>query len=115
PPLPFSTALMTKGMGTGQRRARTLAVALARVGYAAEGTVYLAVGAIAGIAAVRTGSSPQGPDSALATVAHLFGSELLLGIGLGLAALALWQLLTGLLDLEGRGRGGIALLQRAAA
>ncbi len=60
--------------------------------------------------------SPKGPESALATVAReLAGPTLLGAVGVGLLALAVWELLVAVPDIEGRGRHGVALFQRGAS
>ena len=81
-----------------------------------EGLVHLAVGVLSVLAAVRVEPSPEGPESALATVARELAGPTLLGVvGVGLLALAVWELLVAVPDIEGRGRHGVALFQRGAS
>jgi hypothetical protein len=96
-----------------EQPSRTALRTLARVGYSAEGIVYLAVGALAAIAAVSSSREAPGAESALQIAsAATIGTELLWAVGIGLAALALWDLLVAVLDIEAHGWHGRALLRR---
>ena len=96
-----------------EQPSRTALRVLARVGYSAEGIVYLAVGVLAAIAAVTSSREVPGAESALQVAsAATIGTELLRAVGIGLAALALWDLLVAVLDIEARGWHGRALLRR---
>src|SRR5687768_15844441 len=90
--------------------------ALARVGYATEGLVYLAVGIVSALAAVSVGRGPQGAESALTTASfETAGPGLLWGVGIGLFALAAWELLVVLLDLDRGGSRGGGLARRVSS
>ena len=89
---------------------------LARLGYAAKGVVYAAVGVLA-VRAVRTpGGRPVGSQGALLAILRQPLGRVLLGIvAVGLAGFVLWCLVQALLDPEHRGRGGRGLAQRGGA
>lgn len=92
---------------------------LARLGFAAKAVLYMTIGALAAMAALGAGGD-RGPDSRGA-MAELFGApygRVLLGvIALGLFGYAVWRIVEGIKDPEGRGRSakGIALRLRSVA
>ena len=87
---------------------------LPRLGYAARGLVYLVVGGFAVLAAI--GSERRAPDERGALLKILqqpLGDVLLALVALGLVAFALWRLAQSLLDADGHGTSGKALVIRA--
>lgn len=87
----------------GERAAREVAgwvPALARVGYAAKGIVYILIGFIAFRAATASGS-PEGAQGALGTLADDgFGRIALMLIAAGLLAHVAWRLVQAFMDPE---------------
>lgn len=77
---------------------------IARIGYAARGIVYLLIGGLAGLAAMHRGEGQTtGPRGALARVHEAaWGRTLLVIIGVGLLAYALWRLAQALLNVDGQ-------------
>jgi uncharacterized membrane protein len=76
---------------------------LMRFGYAARGVVYLLVGALAFVASVDGGRTPDS-KSALGTLLQMpFGKVLLVLIALGLLAYALWCFINAAFDLDDKG------------
>ncbi|MCA1647626.1 MAG: DUF1206 domain-containing protein [Chloroflexi bacterium] len=89
-------------------------VPLGRIGYAANGLVYLIVGVLAAQAAFGTGGDTTGTGGALGHIVEAPFGRLLLGIvAVGLAGYAIWRLLQALLDTEHKGDGAKGLLARA--
>jgi hypothetical protein len=87
--------------------------ALARIGYATRGAVYLFVGLLA-VAAALSETRPPSMSGALASVDRLPGGWLLLlAVALGMCALGVWRAVQALLDLRGCGWHAGGLLQRA--
>lgn len=88
---------------------------LARLGYAARGTVYLIVGGLALVAAIGSGGRATDSKGALQTVLEApFGAVLLAMIAIGLLCFAAWRLAQGLLDADRLGRKRQAIIRRAA-
>lgn len=92
---------------------------LARLGFLAKAVLYVTIGALAALAALGEGGQ-AGPDSRGAMVALLrqpYGRALLGVIALGLFGYALWRIVEGITDPEGRGHGarGLALRARSLA
>src|ERR1051325_8354695 len=92
---------------------RTALTWLARVGFAARGLIYLIVGGFAATAALGLGKEPHGiMDAVQAVTASHLRIGLAAVIGAGLACLAAYFAVVGLLDLplrkRGRGGGGVA-------
>ena len=74
-----------------------------RCGYASRGIVYVIVGALAFVAAVDGGSTPDS-KSALGRLLEMpFGKILLALVALGLAAYALWCFIDAGMDLDNKG------------
>lgn len=85
---------------------------LARLGYAANGVVYLLVGWIAIKAALASGT-PQGSTGALASLTHDRGGHLMLMVvAVGLLAYVIWRLVQALLDPENDGRNAHGAAKR---
>lgn len=89
---------------------------LARLGYAAKGAVYVAIGVLA-VQAVRTpGGRPAGSQGALLAILRQPMGRVLLGvIAVGLAGYVLWCLVEAVLDPEHRSRGRGKLVYRGGA
>jgi hypothetical protein len=85
---------------------------LARLGYAAKGTVYLLIGWIAARAALGDGHA-EGSHGALASLlAAPFGKALLALVAVGLLGYALWRAVEGIADPERRGTDAKGLAVR---
>lgn len=89
---------------------------LARIGFAARGLVYILVGLLAaGAATGYGGGHTTDTQGAIRTVGRQpFGTVLLVLLGLGLAAYAVWRFAQAALDLEGKGTDGKGLAVRAS-
>lgn len=86
--------------------------ALARLGFAARGLVYLLVGWFA-LDAARTGGTPTDNQAAMASLIDKpFGHLLLAVIALGLAGYAFWRLTEALFDPERLGTDAKCLFKR---
>jgi hypothetical protein len=86
------------------RNIQTWVEPLARTGYAAKGVVYTLIGALSFQIAIGSGGSASGAREALKTISEqTFGQILLLIVGLGLIAYALWRMTQSLLDPENEG------------
>jgi Domain of Unknown Function (DUF1206) len=100
----------------GRRRAereRSWLVPLGRAGFAANGLVYVIVGALAVQAAIGAGGDTTDPGGALGRILDAPFGRILLGlVGLGLAGYATWRLLQAVLDTEHKGRRPQGLAQR---
>jgi uncharacterized membrane protein len=87
---------------------------LMRFGYAARGVVYVIVGALAFVASVDGGRTPDS-KSALGSLLQMpFGKMLLLLIALGLVAYSLWCFIGAGLDLDNKGTDAKGWTARAA-
>lgn len=76
---------------------------VARIGYAAKGAVYLLIGYIAAKAAFAA-DSPKGATGALGELLNEGGRGVVLLMGVGLLAHALWRFVEAALDPEHRGQ-----------
>jgi hypothetical protein len=85
---------------------------LARLGYAAKGVVYVAVGGLAVQGAFSPVEHPDDSEAAFSTILHQpLGTAILATVAVGLAGYVLWRLVQALLDPEGKGtdlKGGTA-------
>ena len=87
---------------------------LMRCGYAARGIVYVVVGALAFVAAVDGGRTPDS-KSALGTLLELpFGKILIALVAVGLVAYSVWCLIGASLDLDDKGTDAKGWIARAA-
>lgn len=87
---------------------------LMRFGYAARGSVYVIVGALAFVASVDGGRTPDS-KSALGTLLQMpFGKMLLALVALGLVAYSLWCFIGASLDLDDKGTDAKGWAARAA-
>jgi hypothetical protein len=87
--------------------------ALARWGYAAIGVVYLLMGLLALLAALRAGGRPTDAQGAFETILVQPWGRLLLGaVTLGLVGYALWRLVQAIWDPDRQGQGASGLLKR---
>jgi Domain of Unknown Function (DUF1206) len=94
-------------------RERARLVPLGRAGFAANGLVYVIVGALAVEAAMGVGGATTDPGGALGHILGApFGRVLLGLVALGLAGYAVWRLLQAVLDTEHKGRQPQGLAQR---
>jgi len=95
------------------QRERHWLIPLGRAGFAANGVVYVIVGALAVQASTGTGGETTDPGGALGHVLGApFGAVLLGLIGIGLAGYATWRLLQAVLDTEHKGQDAQGLAQR---
>ncbi len=87
---------------------------LARTGYAAKGLVYVIIGYLAAETAFGDGGMITGSSGALGQIrSQPFGQVLLVIVGLGLLAYALFRLLGAFVDVENEGEDGEGLAKRA--
>lgn len=88
----------------------------ARLGYASIGAVYVIAGALATAAALGYGGSTGGHHGAFTLIRRQpFGRTLLAVIVLGLAGYALWRIISGFADSDGRGSDAKGLAIRFAS
>lgn len=87
--------------------------ALARLGYAVRGVLYVTIGAIALQAALEKSTSPADQIGAIAAVGRLAGGTLILWVMLaGLAAYALWGVVRAIFDPFHKGSDTSGMLAR---
>lgn len=87
----------------------------ARLGYAANGTVYILVGLLAFRAAFGDGGATTDKRGALASIAHQPAGAVILGVlALGLFGYAAWRLVESITDAEDYGSGPKGLVIRAS-
>src|SRR5512138_1582110 len=103
----------------GERAAKKAAyspvmVALARLGYAVRGLLYVTIGAIALQAALGKATSPADQIGAIAALGRLSSGRILLWVMLaGLSAYALWGIVRAIADPFHKGSDTNGLLARA--
>lgn len=91
---------------TGRRRGSARWIeGLARLGYTAKGIIYLGVGGLTSVTALRDGSgNAEGSRGALSeAVGSPIGTVFLVAVAAGIAGYVIWRLVQALLDPEGRG------------
>ena len=87
---------------------------IARAGYMAKGTVYAAVGLLAGRAALGAGGKPVGTGGAIESIgSQPFGKGLLALLALGLLGYAFWKVVQGLMDPDDKGSDVGGIVRRA--
>jgi uncharacterized membrane protein YidH (DUF202 family) len=85
----------------------------ARVGYAARAAVYAVIGGLALMLAAGAGGRATDSHGAVREVANQpFGSVLLVLLGVGLLAFAVWRFVQSALDVERKGTSGKGLVAR---
>ena len=88
---------------------------IARVGYVAKGTVYAAVGVLAGQVALGLGGKTTGTGGAFESIgSNPFGKMLLILLAVGLVGYALWKLVQGIMDPDDKGSGPGGIVRRMA-
>src|SRR5690348_10060803 len=86
---------------------------LARLGYAARGTVNLIVGILALLASLGRGGGTTGSKGALEVIlSQPLGAVLLTIVAIGLFGFALWRCLQALVDADGLGRSAKSVALR---
>jgi len=99
----------------GLRAASPGLVLLGRAGYAAKGSVYVVMGALAAGAAVGEGGATTDTRGALDVIGDgPMGTVALLAIGVGLLGYMLWRLVAAVTDAEGQGDEPTKLVVRGA-
>lgn len=98
---------------TGALRNNPWVERLARLGYAARGIVYAVVGILAIQAAFGSGGETTDTGGAVQKIAQE-STALLWLLALGLFGYALWKVIQGVLDPEGKGSDAKGLVQRGA-
>src|SRR5690348_12792205 len=104
---------MNTQVDTAKREARSAATspavaALARLGYAVKGVVYVVIGVLAILLATGHGGSATDQNGALKAIyasplGEGFGRVLMIIITVGLFGFALWSLIQAIFDTEGEG------------
>ena len=85
-----------------------------RAGYGARGAIYIAVGALAFLAALNSGQAEGTKDALVALRKQPYGVPMLWGIGLGLFCYMVWRVVAGIMDVEDHGDGAKGAFARAA-
>ena len=99
--------------GRAARHAGPWVGRLARLGYVAKGVVYLAIGFLALREALGAGGKTADPGGAMASIgSQPLGGVVLALLAAGLACYALWKLVQGILDADGKGSDVHGLLRR---
>ncbi len=117
-----SPARLPNAVRDAQGTARSAAssrpvVALARLGYAVKGVVYVVIGILAILLATGHGGQVTDQNGALEAIYNsplgpTFGRFLLIVVTIGLFGFALWSFIQALLDTEGKGRKAKGILAR---
>ena len=97
------------------RKARPWIDVIARVGYVAKGTVYAAVGVLAGKVALGLGGKTTGTGGAVESIgSQPFGKIMLVLLAIGLTGYALWKLVQGIMDPDDKGADVGGIVKRVA-
>ena len=88
---------------------------LARVGYIAKGVIYAVIGFLAFREAVGAGGRSTDPSGAIHSIGtQPFGGVMLALLAVGLACYALWKVVQGVKDPDGKGSDAHGIVRRAA-
>jgi hypothetical protein len=88
---------------------------LARVGYIAKGVIYAVIGFLAFREAVGAGGRSTDPSGAIHSIGtQPFGGVMLALLAVGLACYALWKVVQGVKDPDGKGSDAHGLVRRVA-
>lgn len=88
---------------------------LARLGYLAKGVVYATIGFLALREALGAGGRTMDPTGAMESIgAQPFGGVMLALLALGLACYALWKVVQGVMDPDGKGSDAHGIVRRVA-
>ena len=97
------------------RKASPWVDVIARTGYVAKGTVYAAVGVLAGQVALGLGGKTTGTGGAVESIgSQPFGKIMLILLAIGLFGYALWKLVQGIMDPDDKGADIGGIVKRAA-
>ena len=97
------------------RRASTWVERLARLGYVAKGVVYAAIGFLALREVLGLGGKTADPSGVMHSVkAQPFGGAMLALLAVGLACYALWKVVQGVTDPDGKGSDVHGIVRRVA-
>lgn len=101
--------------GAAVRRAKPWVEATARFGYVAKGAVYATIGALAMLEALGLGGKTASPDGAMRSIGtQPLGGFLLIVLSAGLFGYALWKVVQGVMDPDGRGSDAHGVVRRVA-
>ena len=105
---------MHRAERTAQHAATSpVVVALARLGYAVKGILYIIIGILAVLLAVGHGGSATDQRGAIGAIAALpFGRFILIVMVIGLFGFGLWSIFQGVLDTDGHGTRAKGVLAR---
>ncbi|HEX6708872.1 MAG TPA: DUF1206 domain-containing protein [Rubrobacter sp.] len=88
---------------------------LARLGYVAKGVVYAVIGFLALREALGAGGQTMDPTGAMQSIGtQPFGGVMLALLALGLACYALWKVVQGITDPDGKGSDAHGIVRRVA-
>lgn len=88
-------------------------VALARLGYAVKGVLYIVIGVLAAFLGLGRGGSATDQRGALGAINNLpFGKFLLIVMTIGLFGFGLWSIIQGIFDTEGEGKKAKGIIAR---
>lgn len=88
---------------------------LARLGYVAKGVVYAVIGFLALREALGAGGQTKDPTGAMQSIGtQPFGGVMLALLALGLACYALWKVVQGISDPDGKGSDAHGIVRRVA-